>query len=119
MGRIDTGLTTKDLDSIGSVEELGATIEEGDVQAFIKMTLNTPQDAVSAGYFGTTSGRFRMVYPFTEQACLISGEVILTNETTQERIHYKAGDSWLYEKGTPVLWEVVSSEFVKHYLAVV
>ncbi|MGP9643759.1 cupin domain-containing protein [Halomonas sp. AOP30-A1-24] len=119
MGRIENGLTTADLNSIGSVEKMGATIVEGDVQAFIKMTLNAPEDAVSAGYFGTTAGKFRMTYPFTEQACVVSGEVILTNETTNERVHYKAGDSWLYEKGTTVLWEVVTSDFVKHYLAVV
>jgi uncharacterized cupin superfamily protein len=31
--------------------------------------------------------------------------------------HYKAGDSWCVTKGTPILWEVTSEAFIKHYLA--
>ena len=69
--------------------------------------------------FGTTAGKFRMTYPFSEQATVVSGEVRLTDESTGQSTLYKAGDSWFVTKGTPVLWEVVSESFVKHYFAVV
>ena len=48
-----------------------------------------------------------------------AGEVVLTDESTGQSTRYKAGDSWFVTKGTPVLWEVVSESFVKHYFAVV
>ncbi|MNC75432.1 hypothetical protein D3C75_1269600 [compost metagenome] len=83
------------------------------------MTFGAPTDAVSSGYFGTTQGKYRMVYPFTEQAIVITGEVVLTDESTGQITRYKAGDNWFVTKGTSVLWEVVSESFVKHYLAVV
>jgi len=46
--------------------------------------------------------------------------LLLTDESTGVTTRFKAGDSWFVEKGTPVLWEVVSDAgFVKHYLAFV
>lgn len=114
---IEQGITTADLESIGTVAVLGASILEGEARAFVKPTLGGPEDAINAGYFGVDKCKFRMVYPFTEQACVVSGEVVLTNENTGERVHYKPGDSWLFEKGTPVLWDVRTDDFVKHYLA--
>lgn len=117
MAMIQQGITTADLDCIGTVEVLGAEILEGEARTFVKPTLGGPEDPISAGYFGVDKCKFRMVYPFTEQACVVRGEVILTNENTGEKVHYKPGDSWLFEKGTPVLWEVLTEDFVKHYLA--
>ncbi|MCY1260584.1 hypothetical protein D9M68_119520 [compost metagenome] len=73
---------------------------------------------VSSAYFGTTRGKFRMTYPFSEQATVVSGELLLTDESTGQTTRYKAGDSWFVTKGTPVLWEVLSDSFVKHYYAV-
>jgi hypothetical protein len=46
------------------------------------MTFGAPTDPVSSAYFGTTQGKFRMVYPFSEQATVVTGEVVLTR-----RIH--------------------------------
>ena len=108
-----------ELDAWGTVADLGSQILEGDVRAFGKMTFGAPTDAVSSAYFGTTQGKFRMVYPFAEQATVVTGEVVLTDESTGQTTRYKAGDSWFVTKGTPVLWEVVSESFVKHYFAVV
>ncbi|NCE86229.1 cupin domain-containing protein [Pseudomonas sp. Q1] len=107
------------LDAWGSVADLGSQILEDEVRAFGKMTFGAPTDPVSSAYFGTTQGKFRMIYPFAEQATLLTGEVILTDESTGQSARYKAGDSWFVTKGTPVLWEVVSASFVKHYFAVV
>lgn len=113
----DTQLS--DLDAWGTVADLGSEILEGEVNAFGKMTFGAPTDPVSSAYFGTTQGKFRMVYPFAEQATVVTGEVLLTDESTGQTTRYKAGDSWFVTKGTPVLWEVVSDSFVKHYFAVV
>ena len=108
-----------DLDAWGTVADLGSEILEGEVKAFGKMTFGAPTDPVSSAYFGTTHGKFRMVYPFTEQATVVTGEVVLTDEGTGQSTRYKAGDSWFVTKGTAVLWEVASESFVKHYFAVV
>lgn len=112
------GITLDELDAWGSVADLGSEILEGEVKAFGKMTAGAPTDPVSAAYFGTTAGKFRMTYPFSEQATVVSGEVRLTDESTGQSTLYKAGDSWFVSKGTPVLWEVADGGFVKHYYAV-
>lgn len=115
---IQQGMQLSDLEAWGSVADLGSTILEGEVKAFGRLTHGAPADAVSSGYFGATRGKFRMTYPFDEQATVVTGEVQLTDESTGLATRYKAGDSWFVTKGTPVLWEVVSESFVKHYLAV-
>lgn len=70
------------LDAWGTVADLGSTILEGEVKAFGKMTFGAPTDPVSSAYFGATQGKFRMEYPFNEQATVVTGEVILTEEAT-------------------------------------
>lgn len=106
-----------DLAHIGTVEVLNADIVDGQANAYMQPTLGTPEDGNHAAYFGVDQCTFRMTYPFTEQACVVTGEVILTDENTGKTTHYKPGDSWLIEKGTPVLWQVQTPAFVKHYLA--
>lgn len=104
-------------EALGTVADLGATIVEGEVRAFGLLTHGSHDSAVSAGWFGCTKGRFDMVYPFTEQALVIEGEVTLRNGLTGEATRYGPGDSWFVQKGTPVSWEVHSERFVKHYFA--
>lgn len=107
-----------DLQSWGSFSKIGAEIiEGGDVQAYGKMTYGGPEDPVSAGYFGSDKGTYRLVYPFSEQATLLQGELRITDESTGETTLYRPGDSWFVTKGTSTLWEVLSDGFVKHYLA--
>lgn len=107
-----------ELDAWGTVADLGSEILEGEVRAFGKMTFGAPTDAISSAYFGTTQGKFRMVYPFNEQAVVVTGAVRLTDESTGQVSEYQVGDSWFVTKGTPVLWEILSESFVKHYFAV-
>lgn len=116
---IKQDIQLSDLDAWGTVADLGSEILEGEVKAFGKMTFGAPTDPVSSAYFGTTHGKFRMVYPFAEQATVVTGEVVLTDESTGHSTRYHVGDSWFVTKGTAVLWEVVSESFVKHYFAVV
>ncbi|MBJ3813863.1 DUF861 domain-containing protein [Shimwellia pseudoproteus] len=115
---IDDSTTLDALDNWGKFSAIGAEDLGGDVEAFGRMTLGAPGDATSAGYFGTRRGSFRLHYPFTEQATLLSGEVRMVNEQSGEQFHFRAGDSWLIAQGTITRWEVLSDDFVKHYLAV-
>lgn len=116
---IQRGITLDQLDAWGTVADLGSEILEGEVKCFGKMTAGAPTDPVSSGYFGTTKGKFRMTYPFNEQATVLAGELVLTDESTGQSALFKTGDTWFVTKGTPVLWDVVSDSFVKHYYAVV
>lgn len=116
---IEQGIKISALDAWGKLSDIGGQIlEGGEVAAFGKMTHGAPTDPVSAGYFGTTKGKFRLVYPFSEQATVVEGEVRITDESTGETNTFKAGDSWFVKKGTSTVWEVVSDGFVKHYFAV-
>ena len=109
--------TIPELDSWGTVADLGSEILEGDCQALGMMVHGAPTDPVSCAYFGATRGRFRMTYPFSEHAVVLEGEVTLTNEATGETRTYGPGGGWFVEKGTPVLWTVRTDRFVKNYLA--
>lgn len=111
--------TYNDLSPIGSVGNLGAEVLEGDPQAGVKMVYGGPEDAVSSGIFSCTKGKFRMEYPFNEHATVLVGNVTLTNEVTGESVNYSAGDAWFIEQGTPVTWNITSTNFIKHYMAVV
>ncbi|MBC3456974.1 cupin domain-containing protein [Pseudomonas mosselii] len=102
----------------GTVADLGSVILEGEAKAFGKMTHGEPTDAVSSAYFGLTRGKFRMTYPFNEHAVVVTGSVQLTDESTGKVTRFDVGDTWFVQKGTPVLWEVLTDTFVKHYLAV-
>lgn len=117
MTPIKQGTNLTELDAWGTVADLGSEILEGEAKAFGKLTFGAPTDAVSAGYFAVTKSKFRMVYPFNEQATVVFGEAILTDESTGRATTYKTGDSWFVTKGTPVLWEVLSDSFIKHYMA--
>lgn len=108
-----------ELDSWGTVADLGSVILEGDGKAFGRFTIGNPEVPINGGYFGVTKSKFRMTYPFTEQATIIKGELTLTNEDTGEVLHLKEGDSFVAEKGTKVLWDVKSDFFVKHYLSAI
>ncbi|OAJ57123.1 hypothetical protein A6V36_32340 [Paraburkholderia ginsengiterrae] len=115
---IKHGVALSELDAWGSLTGLGGEILDGsDVQAFGKFTHGAPTDAISAGYFGTSKGKFRLVYPFSEQATLLAGEIRITDESTGETRHFRPGDTWFVTKGTPTVWEVIGDEFTKHYLS--
>lgn len=109
--------TIPELDSWGTVADLGSEILEGECLALGKMVSGAPTDPVSCAYFGTTKGVFRMTYPFNEHAFVVEGIVTLKNEATGETRTYGPGEGWFVEKGTPVLWTVTTDRFVKNYLA--
>lgn len=110
-------LTLEQLDSWGTVIDLGSELLEGEGKAYGKFTLGNPELPSSGGYFAVTKSIFRMTYPFSEQATIVKGQVTLTNEDTGEKWTFKEGETWLVEKGTKVLWEVNTDYFIKHYFS--
>ncbi|MCD9672817.1 MULTISPECIES: cupin domain-containing protein [Klebsiella] len=118
--KIKSGMTFNELQHEGSLTALGGEIfEGGDVKFRVQPTYGAPTDPINAGYFGTTKGVYRLVYPFDEQATITSGEVKITDEGTGETHFYKTGDSWFITAGTSTKWEVVSANYTKHYYSVV
>lgn len=104
--------------AIGPVTQLGSEILAGECLAYAQGTFGGPADPVSAGYFAVTPGRFRMRYPFNEQAVVVQGSVSLTDVATGQARAYTVGDSWFVTQGTEVLWEVEGGIFIKHFFAV-
>jgi len=117
--QLSTALRQQDMQHIGPVSVLGATIESGQADAYALGTFGTPGDPVTAGYFGVTRSTFRMAYPFHEQATVVHGSVKITDLAAGTSVTYEEGDSWFVTQGTEVLWEVQSEFFIKHYFAVV
>ncbi|MCG2575123.1 cupin domain-containing protein [Acinetobacter sp. ME22] len=111
----------ENLVSWGKITDLGGEVldDSSNVSVFGKMLLGEPTDRIHSGYFGTEKGKFRLIYPFNEQAVLIFGEVTITDESTGISTTFKAGDFWTAEKGTSTVWEVKSNFFIKHYFAAV
>lgn len=117
MKKIEQDIMLEELDSWGTVTDLGAELLEGDGKTYGKFTIGNPEVAINGGYFAVSKSVFRMTYPFTEQATIVTGNITLTNEDTGEKWNFSKGDSWIVEKGTRVLWQVNSDFFVKHYLS--
>ena len=118
MFEIKQGAPVPELNSWGTVTDLGSEILEGECRASGKMIFGAPTDPISCAVFAVSRGRFRMIYPFTEHAVVVEGSVTLTNEDTGKSTTYGPGDAWFIERGTPILWQVNSERFVKNYLAV-
>lgn len=119
MKKIEKKISISSLDSLGSVTDLGSELLSGDGAVYGKLTLGSPEEAVHAGYFGVSKSKFKMTYPFNEQAIVLVGSVTLTDEESGESLTFNEGDCWIAEKGSKVIWEIHSPNFVKHYLATV
>jgi len=110
---------TSQMQSVGSVANLGSEVIEGNPEGSIQFLSGNPETNVAVALFGCTKGVFRMVYPFSEHATVLSGRVTLKNENTGETETFGPGDGWHFEKGTSVLWTVETDDFVKHYMSIV
>lgn len=110
---------TSAMQSVGSVANLGSEVIEGNPEATVQFLVGNPETNIAVGLFGCSKGTFRMVYPFTEHATVLTGRVTLKNEATGVEAQYGPGDSWFFEKGTSVLWTVESDDFVKNYMSIV
>ncbi|MCY0966317.1 cupin domain-containing protein [Parathalassolituus penaei] len=117
MQPLKQNLDTSGMAEIGSVANLGAEVLAGDPQATAKFVVGGPESALAVGLFGSTEGIFRVNYPFSEHATLLSGSLTLKNETTGVEATFAPGDSWFIAKGEVIVFNVANA-FVKHYLSV-
>jgi uncharacterized cupin superfamily protein len=119
MQALKQDLDISDMSSVGSISNLGSEVIDGDPQARIKFLDGNPESNLALGLFGCSQGTFRMVYPFSEHAVVVKGELTLVNEETGDSETYGPGDGWFIKKGTAIKWTIHSEDFVKHYLSVV
>lgn len=119
MLKIKKNMTLDELESWGSIVDFGSELIEGEAKVFGEFTVGNPDIPINGGYFGVTKGIYRMKYPFSEQATIVTGQITLTDEKTGEKWILKEGDSWVVEKDTELLWEVNTDFFIKHYFCAV
>jgi len=115
---LKAGIRPDELQPWGNAAALGFEIIEGAGELYGQMTFGAPTDPIHAAYFAISQGKYRVTYPFAEQATVLSGELLITDESTGITSRFKAGDSFFVEKGTRLVMEAVNKDgFVKHYLA--
>jgi len=102
--------------SLGDPENLGGHVLEGNPQIFARIDYS--HNGTTAGLFKATTGRIEILFPFTEHATILEGEVTLTDETGQSHT-YKAGDSYFIRQGQVILWEVKGQQVIKSFFNVV
>lgn len=113
---LKAGVAVPELTAWGAPENMGGTTLAGEVQISGRTLLGNGRSRQSAGWYGATRGKFRLVYPFQEYATLAEGSLSLTNEATGETVRFEPGDSWIIPKGTPMIWEIHSYRAVKHFM---
>ena len=97
---------------LGSPESLGGEVLEGSPVLSGRVDYN--ERGMMAGLFKATTGRIRIVFPFTEHATILEGQVILTDESGQTRT-FKPGDSYFIRQGQVILWDVKGPAVLKSF----
>jgi uncharacterized cupin superfamily protein len=104
-----------DLVDLGPPASLGGTVLEGHPKISARIDYNNA--GLLAGVFQATTGKIHIHFPFTEHATILDGEVTLTDPVGHTH-HFQAGDSYLIQQGTDILWEVrgchVQKSFIDH-----
>ena len=94
-------------------KEGGALETDGDLQT--QITIDFESKDAMGGVFKQVKGRAEIVWPATEHAFVLEGEVEIRYYDKNETIHYKPGDGWVINKGERVSWNVVTPTFRKSY----
>jgi uncharacterized protein len=96
----------------GTPEQLGGRVLEGDVR--VSMRVDFQQDGLTAGIFEVTRGKVEIVFPFTEHATVLEGQVTLTDASGQSHT-YKPGDSYFIRQGERIVWDVPTPRLRKSF----
>jgi hypothetical protein len=99
--------------SLGAPESLGGRVLEGNPEIFARIDYS--RNGTTAGLFKATTGKIEILFPFTEHATILEGEVTLTDETGQSHT-YKAGDSYFIRQGQVIVWDVKGRQVIKSFL---
>lgn len=90
-------------------EDGGALETSGDLQTQIVVDFENEQSI--CGIFRQVKGKAEIIWPATEHAFVLEGEVTIHYYEENETVNYKPGDGWLIKKGERVSWEVKSPVF--------
>jgi uncharacterized protein len=104
-----------DLVDLGPPSELGGTVLSGDPR--ISARIDSASDGLAGGIFQATRGDVSVLFPFTEHATVLRGEVILTDETGLTK-HLLPGDSYLIKQGSDIFWSVTGPRVQKSFFNV-
>ncbi len=88
---------------LGAPSDLGGRVLERDPK--ISARIDYQANGMTAGIFEATTGIVEILFPFTEHATIIEGEVTITDESGQ-RHTYRPGDSYFIKQGQVVIWDV-------------
>jgi hypothetical protein len=100
---------------LGSPEALGGEVLEG--TPALSGRIDFSDRGMTAGIFKATTGIVRIVFPFSEHATILEGEVTLTDEAGQSHT-FKKGDSYFIRQGQIMLWEVKGEHVIKSFFNV-
>jgi uncharacterized protein len=93
-------------------DELGGRVLEGDVR--LTLHVEYQHEGMAAGIFEATAGKVEILFPFTEHATILEGEVTLTDESGLTRT-LKTGDSYFILQGERILWDVKTPRLRKSF----
>lgn len=109
-------IDTSQFQDLGAPGGLGGEVLEGNPA--ISARFDAMNGPMAAGLFMATTGRIRILFPFTEHATVLEGEVTLTDEAGQTHT-FKPGDSYFIRQGQVILWEVKGKRVIKSFFNVV
>ncbi|NKB35572.1 MAG: DUF861 domain-containing protein [Gammaproteobacteria bacterium] len=94
-------------------KEGGALETDGDLKT--EITIDFENDKCLGGIFRQVKGKAEIVWPATEHAFVLEGEVTIHHHESGEKQTYKVGDGWIIDKGERVTWEVTTPTFRKSF----
>ncbi len=100
---------------LGPPEAMGGEVLEG--KPVLSGRIDFNERGMAAGIFKATTGTVRIVFPFTEHATILQGEVTLTDETGRSHT-FKKGDSYFIRQGQVILWQVKGKHVIKSFFNV-
>lgn len=100
------------LSRLGRPEQLGGTVLSGSPE--LSGRIDYSSGGMTAGLFKATTGVVRIVFPFSEHATILQGEVTLTDETGQTHT-FRKGDSYFIRQGQVIRWEVRGKYVLKSF----
>ncbi len=91
----------------------GATRVDGDIDARVR--IDFAEGDLVGGLFVQKAGRAEIVWPATEHAFVLEGEVMIDYLDSGETVRYRPGDGWIIRKGERIVWTVTTPRFVKSF----
>lgn len=114
---VGAAIPESELVDLGPADGLGGTVLEGEVNISARFDLFDAN--VAAGVFQATYGEALIVFPFTEHATILDGEVTITDMETGDSWRLRPGDSYFIRQGTVVLWDVDGERVQKSFYNIV